>query len=311
MNQAKSMPFLILACLCGCGRMEWNWDWAWWQAPRRVVQPTRTDAHNHERAPTITRPTEESPAASGGEETSGQSPATRELVRSRQDRRPFYQLYLVCPGVADEERADQTVNLKFARARPCAMLLEMLSVPVGRSGNPEKCYLLYEDRGEFQEAFRLAALLDVQAVMKPAPSAGPEDAFTMGVGLMLTVVDQGAVVDSSLVSAATKRLTEAMQAESLDKDRRWAAAVLGSRLMSEYRYDNGAARLMAQEGEALAPPSSQGQFTAMYWRADALAKDGKSSEAGVLYQEIGRQYGPRTTGSQIVRQPKAAAKTKK
>ena len=239
------------------------------------------------------------------------SPPARDPVRSRQETRPYYQLYLVSSGAAQEERPDQVLELRFAKARPCAVLLEMLCVPLGRSGNPEQCYLLYEDRNEFQEAQRLAPMLDVRALRSPAASAGPEEAFAVGVGMMMTVTEQAAVVDNSLVNAAIKRLTEALQAESLDIDRRWAAGVLASRLMCEYKYDHGGARLLAQDAEAVAPASSLQQFTAMYWRADALVQDGKTAEAAALYQEINKRYGPKVTASQLVKQPKAAARYKK
>jgi hypothetical protein len=312
MRFTNVFSLLLLTWLCGCGRTEWNWDWAWWQSPSRVVRPSGSaDAGRPREGPTAaSRPSGEPLLARKSDESESAPPA-RDLMRSRQESRPYYQLYMVSSGAAREEHPDETLNLRFAKARPCAVLLEMLCVPLGRSGNPEQCYLLYEDRNEFHEAQRLAPMLDVRAVSSPAAPANPEEAFALGVGMMMTVVEQAAVVDNSLVNAAVKRLTEALQAESLDVDRRWAAGVLASRLMCEYKYDHGGARLLAQEAEAIAPALSLQQFTAMYWRADALMQDGKTAEAAALYQDINKRYGPKVTSSQLIKQPKAAAKYKR
>ena len=292
--------------------MEWNWDWAWWQSPQRIVRPTKSDSGrpSEQRIATSRAVAEENSLANASPEDHPARPSP-ELSQSRQDARPFYQLYLVSGETETDDRADKTVHLRLAKARPAAVLLEMLCVPLGRSGNPEKCYLLYEDRGELEDAGRLALLLDVSAATRAGSTAGPSESFVLGVGLMLTVAEQAAVVEQTLVSAAAKHLTEAMQAESLDLDRRWAAGVLASRLMSEYKYDQGAARLLAQEAESLAAPDSREQFTAMYWRADALAQSGKTAEAAALHEEIARRYGPKVKASQIIKQPKAGTKKKR
>ena len=243
--------------------------------------------------------------AAAEEEPVREPPATREQIR------PFYQLYLIGPEGDPGEQGDAAVHLHFAKARPCAVLLEMLCVPLGRSGNPAKCYLLYEEKSELEDALHLAPLLDIAAAAAPRSTSGPSESFDLGVGLMLTVVEQAAVVDAALVNAAGKLLTQAMQAESLDTERRWAAGVLASRLMSDYKYDHGSARLLAQEAESIAAPGSREQFTAMYWRADALNQAGKSAEANALYQEIAKKYGSKVSHSQLVRQPKTTAKSRK
>lgn len=306
MQIAKWCGILLIAGICGCGRTEWNWDWAWWQSPRRIVPPSKTDA---------TPPTET--VASRASDDREDQTATDEGHRSRNPDTPrrqvrsYYQLYLISPGADPEEHADQALHLRSAKARPCAVLLEMLCVPLGRSGNPAKCYLLYEEQTELDDALHLGPLLDVAPATAPRSTSGPGDSFELGVALMLAIVEQAAVVDSALVNAAAKSLTQALQAETLDAERRWVAGVLASRLMSEYKYDQGSARLLAQEAEAVASPGSREQFTAMYWRADALNQAGKSAEATVLYQEIAKQYGSKVTRSQLIKQPKSTNRSRK
>src|ERR1043166_6971088 len=191
MRLAKVVYLAALPSLLGCGRTEWNWDWAWWQSPSRVVRPSSSaDATRTREGPKATSRPSEEPAVLRKTEVAEISPPARDPVRSRQETRPYYQLYLVSSGAAQEERPDQVLELRFAKARPCAVLLEMLCVPLGRSGNPEQCYLLYEDRNEFQEAQRLAPMLDVRALRSPAASAGPAEAIAGCVGMMMNVTAQ-------------------------------------------------------------------------------------------------------------------------
>lgn len=303
MRLAKWSGTVVFVIACGCGRTEWNWDWAWWQSPSRIVPPSKTESDRPVSAATSRHSEAVEAAASAQDEPSREQFPTRQ-----QQNRPFYQLYLVGPDAEAGDQGDATVHLHFAKARPCAVLLEMLCVPLGRSGNPAKCYLLYEEKSELDDAIQIAPLLDIAAATAPRSTSGPSESFDLGVGLMLTIVEQAAVVDATLVNAAVKLLTQAMQADSLDTERRWAAGVLASRLMCEFKYDHGSARLLAQDAESIAVPGSREQYTAMYWRADALTQSGKSAEATSLYQEIAKKYGVKVAHSQLVKQPKASSK---
>src|SRR5262245_11461925 len=143
MRFSRAVYFVLLPLLSGCGRTEWNWDWAWWQSPSRVVRPSTSAEPSRPRAVSgAASSPSETPMAARKVEEAEPPPPVREVPRSRLESRPYYQLYLVSSGTAGEERPDQTLELRFAKARPCAVLLEMLCVPLGRSGNPEQCYLL-------------------------------------------------------------------------------------------------------------------------------------------------------------------------
>jgi len=306
---ARAIPLLIVM-IGGCGRMEWNWDWAWWKSPRRVVSPTRPDQANAERksaepSPARTAPPEHPVAVSNQR-------AADELIRNRQENRPFYQLYLISIDDPDGvPRGEQRIRLRQARARPCAMVLEMLCIPLGRSGNPDDCYLLYEDRGEFEAAVQLVGSMDVPVLSKPVSTSGPDEAFRAGLGLTYGILERGPIIEMPLIDAAEKQLAEALQAGQLPLPERWAAGIIAGRLMTEYRYDYAAARSYVTQAERLATADSLEQLTAMFWRADALAHDGKSSDAALVYQKIVESYGPRVINSQLVQQSKAGVREKR
>lgn len=301
---------LVMVGMSGCGRVDWNWDWAWWQSPRRVVQPTKPDAAVKQ---DLGQPAPSPTSMPSSEETA--APAGHpgdELARSRQEMRPFHQLYVSSVSAPDSgEHGEQRVRLQQAPARPCASVLEMLCIPLGRSGSAEDCYLLYEDAGEFASAVQIAAILDVQPLAKPIPTVAPGEAFNVGLGHLYSIMDRGAVVERPLIDAAEKRFAEALQSAETPMPQRWAAGVLASRLMSEYRYDYSAARSYASQAERLANSDSLEQLTAMYWRADALAQEGRSADAALVFQTIVEKYGPRVSNSQLVRQAKLGVREKR
>ena len=299
------VAFLIFT---GCDKPDWNWDLAWWQPPRRVVQPTKSNAAKS----TSTQPAPpKQPIPETREEQAAQVSEPR-AVAARNETRPFYQLYLTSSEKAPgEPRGEHRIQLHTAPARACAAVLEMLTIPLGRSGNDEECYLLFEDRGEFDIAVDIAAMLDVPAVQKPTTAQNPEGAFNIGLGQFYAVLQRGVVVDRALIDATEKRLAEALLSSELDSPKRWAAGVLACRLMSEYRYDYAAARGYASQAEQLAAPDSFEQLVAIYWRADTWVQEGKPSNAAPLYQKIVETYGPRVMNSQIVRQAKAGVKEKR
>jgi hypothetical protein len=198
--------------------------------------------------------------------------------------------------------------LQRVRARPCAIVLETLCVPLGRSGNPDDCYLLYEDRDEFEAAVGLAAALDVPPVFGAASTSTPAEAFGAGLGLFYGLLERGPQADRAQVDAAERSLAEALQSSELSMQARWIAGILAGRVMADYRYDYAAARSYAAQAERLATPDSLEQWTAMYWKADALVQEGRSSDAALVYQKIVEGYGPRVIRSQLVQQAKTGVR---
>jgi len=303
----------VVALAAGCENVEWNWQTDWWKEPRRVVRPTRQSPAPPSRANAAENRSAESVErriaveAGGGAPASSTARLTDSPVVSASASRAYYQLYLIAADAGAEAlRGEQQVLLRHAKARDCGLVLEMLFVPLGRSGGEEECYLLYEDRGEFRAAVEFAPALDVPAMTTPGASIGPQEAFRAGVGLLLGMVGQGAIVDRPLIDAAERRLAEAAQAEPLELLHRWAAAILAGRVASEYRYDYAAARSYYSQADRLVPPESLHHFIALYWRADALALEGRKEESANVYGQILGGYGPRTARSELVRRAQSA-----
>ncbi|MBI5765523.1 MAG: hypothetical protein HZA51_18595 [Planctomycetes bacterium] len=306
MGLRRWAPLTISVLLCaiaqGCGRMEWNWDLAWWKEPKRVVPPSKPDSTRHNTEPT--HHTENRAAPLDAPPEQGPSPADQ-LVNARKEARPFYQLYLVSETDGKPvERGERVQKLKHVGARTCALALESLCVPLGRSSNTTECYLIYEDRNEFEAALALAPLLDVPVNTAPGSGAGG-DPFSSGVGAYYAVIEKGPIVERSLIEAADKRLAEAVQSPHLSTVQRWTASILAARLMMDYKYDYPAARSYCMQAERLCTAGTLELFTAWYWRAEALNQEGNTTEAAGLRRRIDETYGPTVTRSQLIQRGKS------
>jgi len=308
---------LVVGVLPGCGRLEWNWNPAWWQRPRRIVRPAKVQ-------PPANIPNKsEAPSPSEGENSAQRnSNATKtEPVQATSHllshvaippvpkTRPYYQLYLLSdkpsPG---PQRGEAHVRLNRATAQPCARLLEMLYVPLGRSGSSQECYLIYEQREEFEAARTLAPLLDLKPDARATSTVGPEAAFKAGIAAMLWIIDQGAIVDRAVIDRCEHHLAEASQAAHLSRRKRWAAAVLGGRLLSDYRYNYGGARRDFNQALRLSKEGSIEAMTAQWWRADTFVQEGKTAQADAAYRTILRNNADQWPGSQIIARSKAILK---
>jgi hypothetical protein len=285
----------LLLILTGCSDVDWNWGW--WKQPRRLVRPSPR------------RPVDPATADSGGEsDTTNRSPETAQLdrsaspdemtsVRARGEAtspaqlgagqvRAFYHVYLVSGPATEGQEPENRLRLRHASARTCARVLEMLYVPVGRSGSDVDSYLLYENRDEYQAAAQFVPALDVPPLREAPSTVGPEAAFRAGVGLMMHIVESGAVVSPAVVESCERRLSEAAMSERLPDVMRWASAILAGRVASEYRYDYDAASTYHQQAQRIAGKDEIGVRTARWWMADALAQEGKRQEAAAIYEEI-------------------------
>lgn len=303
--------------------MDWNWDTTWWRKPKRVVRPTgpREQPRDDQSPP----PSAASPDQRQGADRQPGQAATPEDARSRpqgagvareedaaasepvRGQRPFYQLYL--SGGADPRpaghRGDHLQKLRHAGARPCSRLLEMLYVPLGCSGSPDECYLIYENRAEFDAAVGMAPSLDLTPLDTAPSTVTPEGSFQVGLGLYLRIVEQGAIVNRGSVDECEQHLAEATQSGRVPPRTRWAAGVLAGRLVSEYRYDYATARSYYRQAERAAAPGSLEQMTARWWYADALAQEGKAKDAEAAYRAILKAYDDKWKDSHIVRRARA------
>lgn len=296
----------------GCGEIEWNWDTTWWRRPKRTVRPTR---------PVAQRPPGDSERTDGGgaivrrddSAEDGDLRADRgneENLRPRDAElggRPFFNLYLRSSDYEEGERPRGEAGIILSRAAPraCAQLLEMLYVPMGRSGSPTESYLIYENRDEFEAARAYAPRLDVAPMTAPAAPVGSEAAFRAGLSLFMSIVESESIVDPRLVETCERNLSEAAQSADLSVTDRWAAGILAGRLACDYRYDYVASRSYYRQAERSAPADSIEAMTAQWRRAESLAREGKTGEAAVAYSRIVSRFGDRWPAAGIVRQARA------
>jgi hypothetical protein len=214
-------------------------------------------------------------------------------------------LYLTSGSEPREEQpGERRLNLKNASARACASLLELLYVPMGRSGSAEECYLIYENTDEFQAAVSLAPRLDVTPQGSPAATVGPLAAFKAGISQMLWILGQGAVVDSKMLDDCERHLVEALQSSQLPAPDRWMAGILAGRLASEFKYDYPSALSYCRQAEKAASEDSMRRMTALWWCADTLVQEGKAAEARDVYRAIASDY-DEWKDCQIVRRSRA------
>lgn len=328
----------VLVCVCtiGCENVDWNWDTTWWQKPQRVVRPSRpvqkpdtqreqsSETAEEPPSPTAARqpaPPADSRPASADEGPPGRSssatnktpdaaPVTRgpagAIEGTTEAALPFHHLYLTSGVEPKEAQAgEHRLALRQAPARECATVLEMLYVPMGRSGSESECYLIYENLDEFEAAKAVAPLLDEAPIAAAAAVVGPEAAFKAGVAELLWILGQGAQPDAKAVEACERHLVESLQSSQLLPTWRWAAGLLAGRVASEYRYDYGSARNYYQQAAAVTAPDGLESMTARWWTADSLAQEGQTPEARDAYRAIVSTYGEKWGRSHIVRRSKA------
>ncbi len=319
-----------VTAVCGCGDVEWNWDNSFWDRPTRVVKPSprpQADGADHPGQPpsadnAVTQGPK-SPARSdtgsgagrtrpgdaGGASSDGAVPAS-----AGRSARPFYNLYLVPADVAasDAPRNETRVRLDHASPQSCARILEMLYVPLGRSGSHEETYLIFEQREEFEKALQFATLLDVPPPGAEDSATNPGlDAWQHAVGEWYAIVEAGAVVDDGRVSAAEKEFAAIAIGSKFDPLQRWAAGVFAGRLAAGYRYDFEAARGHYATARNHVPPESVEEMTAFWWRADTFIQEGRTRDAREAYEDILDAYTHLFPRSHIVARSYAIMKKQK
>lgn len=321
MFRARVVPFLALLLACGpagCEGIDWNWDTAWWKRPRRVVRPDRAQRQADRRPPPAERD-----EASESEPPPGRRavhppavpeapPSNVALARARPSEpkiRAFYRLYLL--GESEREptaRGECHYRLNHANARACAAMLGMLYVPIGCSGSEAERYLIYEQREEFEAACRGIEMLDVTPAASVATADETRGPLRSGIALFLHLINEGAIVDRSLIEPCERRLAEAAHLPETPTIERWAAAIFAGRLLSDFRYDYAGARSYFTQARRYVKAGSVEALTADWWRADTFAQEGKAREARAAYERLVENYSTRWAQSQGV--VRSAAKLK-
>jgi hypothetical protein len=319
----RAVAALVLAFLVGgCGRIDWNWDRAWWKEPRRVVRPSsppgnlsaadhaesgdRGDSNDggaaNDRAVSVSR----RPGQALSDPRLADPPVEvqQRRAQARQEglgaERAYYQLYFESGADAGEDpRGEYTFRAVGATARAIASAVEMLYVPAGRSGSDQSCYLLYEDRREFEAARLFTDFLASAA--GGAKAASNADPFAAAATAMIGVLNAGPSSTAAAIDDCIRRLTAASGATQLPDVQRWAADIWRARLLADYRYEYAASRDACAAAQERAADGSLERMTAMWWMADAWAMEGRPDSARSWWERILREYGEIGERAQIVR----------
>ncbi|MCG8403856.1 MAG: hypothetical protein MI923_01530 [Phycisphaerales bacterium] len=308
------LTLLLFGQTVGCSDTDWNWDLEWWKKPSRIVRPNQTAsptlADRHQTPPAETKGQDNRMAHNPVSRNSPAVPnASNSVVSSRRDTRPFFHLYLVSGDQASSAPPDEYhFHLRNIDARSCARLVEMLYVPLGRSGSVEETYLLFEERDEFNAAKRGAAMLDIRSHSEPAVTANDGMSFETGIAFFYEIISQGAIVDRGLIDKCGKHLTTAVKSPELSDTKRWAAAILAGRLLSEFRYDYVAARRYYEHAQRVAKPDSIEQMVVEWWHADSLIQEGSIRKGNKVYEDLLDTYTQQWPRSQIVTRSSAILK---
>jgi tetratricopeptide (TPR) repeat protein len=307
-TRIRKSPFflsLVVTCLAGCSGLDWNWDTSWWEKPRRVVKPTALPAQ----AP-VARHTETMPAPI--DEPENQEVAVVSPVPSAPHAssdvppaaRAYYQLYLVSSAKkVAENRGEYTAHITGASAYSAAGLLEMLYVPVGRSGSREECYLLFENASEFNAAVQFAKMLAAHQGPADISSLAPE--LEKPVKSYYQLVERGPVVERAQIEKCILDWSGVTFA-TLPELQRWAASIVTGKLFADYQYDYSRARDFYERAAQSVPEGSLEKKAAMWWIAESYALEGRRDEAIGAYEKILSIYGEKEENTQIVRRCEAS-----
>ncbi len=300
-----SMIGLWAAMTAGCGNVSSNWDMTWWKQERRLVQPTPRD----ESAEAASSSSAANPDSTGGGAAGGATSETRPAAST--SARPegptpirvFQYLYLVAEGseISESARREARVMLRNVDPRSCGTLLEMLYVPMGKSGSRRETYLMFEQPDEFERAMSFALLLDV-----PSPDESTPDAWQTGVACLLALVEAGPAPDKSLVERCEKKLAEIVDADTGGPMKQWAAAIFAGRVAADYRYEYGAARDFYARAARFAEAGSIEALTAEWWTADSYSRQAATRSANEAYEDILDGYTHLYPKSQIIQRSSAA-----
>lgn len=288
----------------GCGNVSSNWDMTWWKQQRRVVQPTPRD----ESAEAARSETAEKPESTGRGAAGSATSETRTAVST--SARPegptpirvFQYLYLVAEGseISESARREARVTLRNIDPRSCGTLLEMLYVPMGKSGSRRETYLMFEQPDEFERAMAFAPMLDVSSTDESSGGV-----WQKGVACLLALIESGPAPDKGLIGRCELNLAEIVQAESAGQMKRWAAAIFAGRVATDFRYEYGAARDYYAQAARFAEAGSIEALTAEWWIADSYTQQAATRSANEAYEDILDGYTHLYPKSQIIQRSSA------
>jgi len=330
---------LACAFVAGCEDVDWNWDTTWWQKPQRVVRPSRpvqkpvaprepsAEAGEEPRREAAARPApadsqpalvEEAPrqpADSATAETPVPAPEppgrAAAVQASPETSLPFHYLYLVSGAEPKEAQpGEHRVALSRAPPRACAAIVEMLHVPMGRSGSESESYLIYENFDQFEAAKAFASLFDETPSATVGSTVGAEAAFKAGIAELLWILDQGAGAEAKTIEGCEAHLAEAVQSSELPAAQRWAAGLLAGRVASEYKYDYKLARSYYRQADGVVAPGGLESMTLQWWTADSFVQEGNNSEARAMHLAIVKVYGENWSKTQVVRRSRSRTEQK-
>jgi len=337
-GRVAASALLIGLFTIGCENVEWNWDTSWWKEPNRTVRPTRPSERQASAAPRedaeqpqrtanpSAAPTENdaSPDPGRAGDTEAAKVTQANDVTRKNDlsglppdaptarkpapppvNRAFFQLYLVSgPDASAQGRGDLRIVLANVSAELAARVLGSLYVPLGRLGDSDATYLMYEQIEAFESAASLAPFLDVAPMAQPPQDPAGDD-LAPGLALYYTILSQRAVVAPALVKACEDRLAATAQSARQPRRTRWAAAILAGRLAAEYRYDYATARSFVRQAERQAEADSIEAMTALWWRADTVRMEKGAHQARGIYATLVEKYAELWPRSYIIQRARA------
>jgi hypothetical protein len=288
--------FFFFGVIAGCDQLDSNWDTSWWKQDRRIVKPTqrpqprkRETAKTNPETPdkksdTAVASSEQSPAnADDSKPLNQENNVVRRASNSTSAIRPFYHLYLVPDGskAAEGRRNEARVTLRHLSPRLCGMLLEMLYVPLGRSGSGGDTYLIYEQPEEFERAMTFVEHMDRASV---------GDAWSEGIAGYLKTLEQGVIVDKDLIESSEKKFASIVQNGGGADEIRWAAGIFAGKLAADYRYAYADARSYYAQSLRFAKEESIEAMTAEWWRANTFTQESATKDANEAYEDILDHY---------------------
>ncbi|MBX3393918.1 MAG: hypothetical protein KF841_00980 [Phycisphaerae bacterium] len=306
---------LLAMSTTACDSIEANWDTSYWRRDRRVVRPSGTAQKS---TPDAERDGEEvvagrDGAASGdrAQPIEGESAGSDRIGDASNDQRqaagarglrPFYHLYLIADGsrAGEVDRNEASVSFKHVNPRTAGALLEMLYVSMGRSGSSEEIYLLFEQPDEFQRALAFANRLDVSS-----DPGGTSDPWREGIVSLVALIEQGALVDRTLIEVCERQFAEVVDGTSSPVELRWAAAIFAGKVAADYRYDYPGARAYYMKAIRFAKADSIEAMTVEWWRADTFRQEGATTDANEAYDDLLNAYTHLYPRSQIIQRSSA------
>ncbi|GMU23328.1 MAG: hypothetical protein AMXMBFR13_34070 [Phycisphaerae bacterium] len=217
-----------------------------------------------------------------------------EATATAEPQSTFFQLVLVSePAPSDAPERLRYVRVSRAPARAVGELLAWLYVPSGPTGTETRYTLVYPTSEEGEAAAGHVSSLDVPPVASQPENLPdePQTSLTLGIGLIHAAPLHGPASRERLKHAQAA-LARAAAGTALPEAQRWAAAMVAGGLAADCLYDFKSADSHYALAETLATPGSLEQMSALYARACAHVRAGRTEPARQILTQLIGHFGP-------------------